>query len=198
MRPGRELVLTTPYFVPDESLFMALTSAARRGVTVSIIVPDRVDSPADGPPGQPGPSGRPCPGWRAGDVVSRRLAAHQVDNHRRRVQSVRFVEFRPRSRHLNFEITLAVYDAEFTACLRQLQQGYMDQSAPMDLVAWQSALGHCPVRRKCRSAARPTAVVMDFSVSAILLGRQLCGCWGTVGTAAPNLQVRQYNCCTNG
>ena len=32
-----ELVVTTPYFVPDEQLLFALTSAARRGVTTVMI-----------------------------------------------------------------------------------------------------------------------------------------------------------------
>lgn len=40
----RELVITTPYFVPDEQLLFALTSAARRGVRVVLIVPRRNDS----------------------------------------------------------------------------------------------------------------------------------------------------------
>ncbi|MFM5886519.1 MAG: cardiolipin synthase [Novosphingobium sp.] len=40
----RELVMTTPYFVPDEQLLFALLSAARRGVRVVLIVPRRNDS----------------------------------------------------------------------------------------------------------------------------------------------------------
>lgn len=39
-----ELVVTTPYFVPDEQLLFALTSAARRGVRVVLVVPRRNDS----------------------------------------------------------------------------------------------------------------------------------------------------------
>ncbi|WP_254912903.1 cardiolipin synthase [Novosphingobium sp. B 225] len=39
-----ELVVTTPYFVPDEQLLFALTSAARRGVRVVVILPRRNDS----------------------------------------------------------------------------------------------------------------------------------------------------------
>lgn len=39
-----ELVITTPYFVPDEQLLFALTSAARRGVQVVLVVPRRNDS----------------------------------------------------------------------------------------------------------------------------------------------------------
>ena len=40
----RELVVTTPYFVPDEQLLFALTSAARRGVHTVIVFPKHNDS----------------------------------------------------------------------------------------------------------------------------------------------------------
>ena len=36
--------MTTPYFVPDESMLTALLSAALRGVEVTLIVPARNDS----------------------------------------------------------------------------------------------------------------------------------------------------------
>ena len=39
-----ELVVTTPYFVPDEQLLFALTSAARRGVRTIMLFPKRNDS----------------------------------------------------------------------------------------------------------------------------------------------------------
>ncbi|WP_274629762.1 cardiolipin synthase [Arvimicrobium flavum] len=40
----RELVITTPYYVPDEPIQAALCAAARRGVATSIIFPRRNDS----------------------------------------------------------------------------------------------------------------------------------------------------------
>ena len=43
------------------------------------------------------------------------------------------VNLDPRSFRLNFEILLAIYDPEFTARLRQLQQHYIDRSELMDL-----------------------------------------------------------------
>lgn len=39
-----QITITTPYFVPDEPLLLALTSAAKRGVDVTLIVPAKVDS----------------------------------------------------------------------------------------------------------------------------------------------------------
>ncbi|MGY6550106.1 MAG: cardiolipin synthase [Roseinatronobacter sp.] len=38
------LVLTTPYYVPDHALHVAICSAAERGVAVSLILPERNDS----------------------------------------------------------------------------------------------------------------------------------------------------------
>jgi cardiolipin synthase len=40
----RELVVTTPYFVPNDQVLFALTSAARRGVDTILILPKRNDS----------------------------------------------------------------------------------------------------------------------------------------------------------
>lgn len=41
---AREVIITTPYFVPDDPLLSALTSAARRGVAVTLVLPERNDS----------------------------------------------------------------------------------------------------------------------------------------------------------
>ncbi len=41
---AREAVITTPYFVPDETLKRAIVGAALRGVAVTLILPARVDS----------------------------------------------------------------------------------------------------------------------------------------------------------
>ena len=40
----RELIVTTPYFVPDEAILGALAGAARRGVGTTLILPARCDS----------------------------------------------------------------------------------------------------------------------------------------------------------
>ena len=40
----KRVVLTTPYFVPNESLRLALTTAVQRGVQVILVVPAKVDS----------------------------------------------------------------------------------------------------------------------------------------------------------
>jgi len=130
----REVVLTTPYFVPSESLLNALLSAAGRGTQVSLIVPAKVDS-------------------RLVHFASR---AYQSDLIAAGVQVALFkggllhtksitvdgqfslfgsLNLDPRSLRLDFEITLAIYDAEFTAALRRLQQHYLDNSDVLDISA---------------------------------------------------------------
>jgi cardiolipin synthase len=133
----RELVLTTPYFVPDESLAAALLSAAERGVAVTLIVPARVDSL--------------LVRWASqaykGDLMAAGVRVLLFDGGLLHTKSVTIdgqvslfgsLNLDPRSLHLNFEITLATYDADFTARLRQLQQSYIADARPMDLEAWQS------------------------------------------------------------
>jgi cardiolipin synthase len=57
----------------------------------------------------------------------------------------------PRSLHLNFEITLVVYDRSFTAALRQLQQSYLADCEPMNLEQWRSRSG---LQRLAENTAR--------------------------------------------
>jgi cardiolipin synthase len=130
----QEVVLTTPYFVPSEALLTALTSAAARGVQVTLIVPARIDS----------------------RLVHFGSRAFQVDLLTADVRVALFkdgllhtksitvdgafslfgsVNLDPRSFRLDLEITLAVYDAGFTAALRRLQQFYLDHADMLDLGA---------------------------------------------------------------
>ena len=43
-RANKRIQITTPYFVPDEALSGALVTAAKRGVDVTLIIPEKVDS----------------------------------------------------------------------------------------------------------------------------------------------------------
>jgi cardiolipin synthase len=56
-----------------------------------------------------------------------------------------------RSLWLNYEVSLLVYDNDFTARLRKLQQGYLDQSTPLDVAAWSARPFH---ERLAESALR--------------------------------------------
>jgi cardiolipin synthase len=123
----RELVLTTPYFVPDESLLAALLSAPGRGVEVTLIVPAKVDSHMTHFASRAFQADLLAAGvrialYQGGLLHTKSLA---IDG---RLSLFGSLNLDPRSLRLDFEVTLAVYDAEFTAALRRLQQSYLEKS----------------------------------------------------------------------
>lgn len=131
----KELVLTTPYFVPSESLRIALASAARRGVKVVLIVPAKVDSKLV----------RYASQAFKGDLLRAGVRIANFDGGLLHTKSVTIdgeislfgsLNLDPRSMRLNFEISLAVYNREFAAQLRALQQQYIDRSELMNLEIW--------------------------------------------------------------
>lgn len=134
---NRELVLTTPYFVPDESMLTALLSAPGRGVDVTLIVPARVDSRLTHYASRAHQADLLAAGvrvalYRGGLLHTKSVA---VDGQFSLFGSL---NLDPRSLRLDFEITLAVYDAGFTAALRRLQQSYLERSDLLGLDACRS------------------------------------------------------------
>jgi cardiolipin synthase len=133
----RELVLTTPYFVPDEPLLSALLSAPGRGVDVTLIVPARVDSHMTHYASRSYQADLLAAGVRValyqGGLLHTKSVA--VDGQFSLFGSM---NLDPRSLRLDFEVTLAVYDAGFTAALRRLQQTYLERSELLDLTCCRS------------------------------------------------------------
>jgi len=125
-----ELIVTTPYFVPDEQLIYALMDCARRGVKTTMILPRRNDS-------------------RIVAATSRSYYADLV------AAGVQIHEFRPgllhaktivadgkvgligsanldrRSFELNFENNILFADEAFAAEVRERQIDYLAQSDPV-------------------------------------------------------------------
>ncbi len=131
----RELVMTTPYFVPDESMLTALLSAALRGVDVTLIVPARNDSllvryASVAPFDDLLTAGVRIALFNGGLLHTKSLA---ID---RKTSIFGSVNLDMRSLWLNSEISLSVYDDDFTARLRALQDGYLDDSDLLALAAW--------------------------------------------------------------
>jgi len=127
----RELVLTTPYFVPDSAILAALKSAARRGVDVVIIVPKKNDSKlvhyaSRARYGELARSGVKIMSFRGGLLHSKTIT---IDNDFSLIGSV---NLDMRSFWLNFELTLFVYNKEFTGRLRAVQQKYIQSSVLLD------------------------------------------------------------------
>lgn len=123
----RELILTTPYFVPSESLLYALMGAARRGVDVTLIVPAQVDSHLTQHASQAFLHELRVAGvyvalFGGGMLHTKSVT---VDGE---VSLFGSLNLDPRSLRINFEITLTVYDRRFTADLISLQRDYLRNS----------------------------------------------------------------------
>ncbi|MCX9157128.1 cardiolipin synthase [Niveibacterium sp. 24ML] len=130
-----EIVLTTPYFVPDEPLFLALEAAALRGVSVTVIVPARVDSILV----------RHASRWSFEPLLEAGVRILQFNDGLLHTKSVTVdrslalfgtTNLDIRSFRLNFEVTLVIYDQAFTAEIRALQDRYAQTAIPLDAAAW--------------------------------------------------------------
>jgi len=130
-----ELVLTTPYFVPDESMLRALRGAAGRGVRVEMILPERVDSLLT----------RYASRSYYGDLLDLGVRIHLYQKgllHTksitadRRISMFGTVNLDMRSLWLNYEVSLFVYGAAFAGQLYALQQSYLQDCRQIDPRQW--------------------------------------------------------------
>ena len=130
-----ELMLTTPYLVPDESLVRALRGASARGVKVRVIVPHKVDSVMTRYASRSYyddllNSGVELYLYSGGLLHTKSIT---VDGH---VSMFGTVNFDMRSLWLNYEVALFVYGAGFGGKLRDLQQSYLEDSEMVDRESW--------------------------------------------------------------
>lgn len=127
----RELILTTPYFVPDNAILAALKSAARKGVEVMIVVPHKNDSrlvhyASRARYDELTRSGVKILPFYGGLLHAKTVT---VDGDFSLIGSV---NLDMRSFWLNFELTFFVYDREFTRQLRSVQHRYISESKLLD------------------------------------------------------------------
>ncbi|MFO1394520.1 MAG: cardiolipin synthase [Steroidobacteraceae bacterium] len=131
----RTVVLTTPYFVADTSLALALENAAMRGCEVTLIVPDRNDSWLV----------EYASRWFFEDLNDAGVRIRRYKGGLLHTKSVTVdgevslfgtANLDIRSLSLNFELMLAIYDAPFTATLLALQRGYEAGSEPVAPEQW--------------------------------------------------------------
>lgn len=131
-----ELVLTTPYFVPDPSLVNTLEVTARRGVQAHLVLPRRTNVRLVA---------------LASRAIYQRLLAAGVHVHEftggllhtktvtidGRCAIVTSANLDRRSFEINFEASAILYDDAVARELRTLQQGYIDRSERVHLAAWE-------------------------------------------------------------
>ena len=132
-----ELVMTTPYLAPDDSMTRALRGAAARGVKVKIIVPEKVDSLLT----------RYASRSYYDELLDTGVEIHLYKGGLLHTKSITVdrsitmfgtVNLDMRSIWINYEVSLFVYDENFSTDIRQLQQVYLDDSMLLDPVQWES------------------------------------------------------------
>lgn len=134
-RAEHSLTITTPYFIPTESVVSAMLNAALRGVDVRLIVPERADSAAvtwamrryfdDLLQG-----GVKILRYRGGLLHTKSISVDDefgvfgtlnIDN---------------RSLHLNFELMMVIFDADFVRSLRALHESYEESCELVTPEGW--------------------------------------------------------------
>lgn len=127
----KQLILTTPYLIPDSALLTALESAAFRGVEVTLILPAKSDSKlaeyaARARFTRLTDAGIKIYRFRGGLLHSKTIT---VDGDFALFGSV---NLDMRSFWLNYETTLIIYDTHFCRDLQTLQLGYISSSLRLD------------------------------------------------------------------
>jgi cardiolipin synthase len=133
----RRLVITTPYFVPDDPTLVALMMAADRGVEVTLIVPRTPDQfftawAARSHFAKLLDSGISIQLYNPGLIHSKTATADDT------VALFGSANLDVRSFNLNFELSILAYGPEVTQRLRQIQMGYVRDSTSLELKSWAS------------------------------------------------------------
>lgn len=130
-----ELIMTTPYFVPDEATKTAIIVAARRGVEVTLVLPQKSDHPIVCAAGRSHYQELLDAGVRIRHFTAGLLHSKTVTVDRR-VGLVMSANFDMRSFFLNYEVSLFIYDDDLASMLRFLQVSYIDQSVEVTRDQW--------------------------------------------------------------
>jgi cardiolipin synthase len=126
----REIVITTPYYIPDDSLHNALCTTAYRGVDTTIVFPARNDS------------------WVVGaasrsyyaDLLAAGVKIHEYEGGLLHTKSVTVdgeitligsANMDRRSFDLNYENNILFHDSTLTGAMRRRQQDYIARSHPV-------------------------------------------------------------------
>ncbi|MAT69244.1 MAG: cardiolipin synthase [Planctomycetaceae bacterium] len=126
----RELIITTPYYVPNESMQSALCAAAYRGVDVTIIFPERNDSWIVAAASRSYYRDLLAAGVKIFENRGGLLHAKSItlDGQMSLIGSANMDR---RSFELNYENNILLWDPPLTQQLRERQQQYLASSTPV-------------------------------------------------------------------
>jgi cardiolipin synthase len=130
------VVLTTPYFIPDEPLLQAMQTAALRGVAVHLVVSEKGDHPIVSLAEQSYyeellEAGVQVHLYRTNFLHAKHLS---IDDS---VAVIGTSNLDIRSFALNAEVMLLIYDAGVTARLAAEQERYFANSRLLTLATWE-------------------------------------------------------------
>ncbi|HEY3756081.1 MAG TPA: cardiolipin synthase [Opitutaceae bacterium] len=130
----RELTISTPYFVPDESMLNALCSAGHRGVKTTIVFPARNDSWIVAGASRSYYADLLEAGVEIHEYVGGLLHAKTLtlDGETTLIGSANMDR---RSFELNYENNILLYDAALTGALHDRQREYLERSSPVTRAA---------------------------------------------------------------
>ncbi len=126
----RELVITTPYYVPDDAMQGALCAAAHRGVATTLVLPARNDSLVVSAASRSYYRDLLAAGVRIHEYEGGLLHAKTltIDGE---VALIGSANMDRRSFDLNYENNILLCDRETTAALRHRQQAFLGSSRPV-------------------------------------------------------------------
>lgn len=152
----RSLVVATPYFVPDDALMLAITSAAQRGVAVTLINSEAVDQTFVVHAQRSFyeellRAGVDIRLYRAPTLLHAKAMVVDDD-----LAAMGSSNLDLRSFTLNMEVSLLLFGPQAVTPLKRVLESYAAESSPIDLAAWRQR----PFRsRVVENLARLTAAL---------------------------------------
>jgi cardiolipin synthase len=134
----RELVISTPYYVPDEALQAALCASAGRGVATTLIFPARNDSWIVAAASRSYYGDLLAAGVRIFEYEGGLLHAKSLTLDGE-VTLIGSANMDRRSFELNYENNILLHDPKLTADMRQRQESYIERSRALttdDVARW--------------------------------------------------------------
>ncbi|EMI57895.1 cardiolipin synthetase [Rhodopirellula sallentina SM41] len=128
----RELVITTPYYVPDEPMQTALCASARRGVDTTIVFPARNDSWIVGAASRSYYDDLLAAGVKVFEFEGGLLHAKTLTLDGE-VTLIGSANMDRRSFELNYENNILFYDPTMTSEMRRRQQEFISRSSQVNV-----------------------------------------------------------------
>lgn len=150
----RELVITTPYYVPDEPLQAALCASARRGVATTIVFPHRNDSWIVAAASRSYYGDLLEAGVEIREYVGGLLHAKTLTLDGE-VTLIGSANIDRRSFELNAENNILLHDEAFTRQMRARQQVFLDAALPVTRAQVEATSRHRQIWDNCIAMLGP-------------------------------------------